>query len=70
MNGSPTPPLRKYREAQRPKLPLKQLAEEVGLSESQLSRIEREGTDSLSLARKLAEITKLPIEAFAKPEAA
>jgi transcriptional regulator with XRE-family HTH domain len=60
-------PLRAFRQAQCPKMPLHQLAEKVGVSESQLSRIEREGTDSLPLALRLAELTSLPVEAFAKP---
>lgn len=63
-------PLRAFRKAQAEKMPLRTLAEKVGVSESQLSRIEREGTDSLPLAIRLAEITRLPVEAFAKPQAA
>lgn len=58
-------PLRRFRNAQSPKLSLKALADQVGLSESQLSRIEREGTTSLPQAMKLSEITSLPVEAFA-----
>lgn len=61
------PPLRAYRLAQTPKVPLRKIADDIGVSESQLSRIEREGTDSLPIAMKLAEITSLPVEAFAKP---
>jgi transcriptional regulator with XRE-family HTH domain len=63
-------PLRAFRKAQAQKMPLRELALKVGVSESQLSRIEREGTDSLPLAIKLAEITSLPVEAFAKPASA
>ena len=38
----------------------------VGLSESQLSRIETTGTSSLSTALKLAEATGLPVESFVR----
>lgn len=63
-------PLRAFRKAQAEKMPLRELAEKVGVSESQLSRIERNGTDSLPLAMRLSEITNLPVEAFAKPDEA
>jgi transcriptional regulator with XRE-family HTH domain len=63
-------PLRAFRKAQAQKMPLRELALKVGVSESQLSRIEREGTDSLPLAIKLAEITSLPVESFVKSQAA
>jgi hypothetical protein len=66
MSETSVTPLRAFRRAQTPKLPLWRLAETVGVSESQLSRIEREGTDSLPLAMRLAEITSLPVESFAK----
>lgn len=66
MIDGPAPPLRCFRKAQSPKLPLKALAAQVGISEGQLSRIERQGTDSLEMAMKLAEITNLPVETFAK----
>lgn len=48
-------PLRAHRKAKG--LTLNDIATVVGVSESQLSRIERDGTDSLGIALKLAEIT-------------
>jgi transcriptional regulator with XRE-family HTH domain len=59
-------PLRTFRKAQTPALSLKALAERVGLTEGQLSRIERKGTESLTTAMKLSEITGLPVESFAR----
>ncbi|MCR5875136.1 helix-turn-helix domain-containing protein [Phenylobacterium sp. J426] len=58
-------PLRTFRHAQTPRWSLKDVAEALGLSESQVSRIERDGTTSLPLAMKLAKITGLPVESFA-----
>lgn len=49
------------------KLTLADVAGKVGLSESHLSRVEREGTDKLPLAQKLAAVTGLPLEAFGRP---
>lgn len=40
-------------------------AKGVDLSRSQVSRIRRNGTDSLSTAAKLADLTGLPVESFA-----
>lgn len=60
-------PLRKYRREH--KLTLKDMAPSAGLSDSQLSRIEREGTHSLPTAIKLAALTGLPVQDFAPPEA-
>jgi transcriptional regulator with XRE-family HTH domain len=48
------------------KLTLADLATSAGRTVGQLSRVEREGTDSISLARKLGAELDLPIEAFAK----
>lgn len=62
-------PLQRYRHAQTPKLTLKAISDQVGISESQMSRIERVGTDSLPIALKLAAITGLSVTDFAKPEA-
>lgn len=59
-------PLREYRRQR--KLTLGDLCKVVGLSDSQLSRIEREGTHSLPTAIQLAEKTGLPVEAFAPVE--
>lgn len=61
-------PLRAFRKAQAKTL--KELADIVGVSEGQLSRIEREGTESLPMAMRLSEITNLPVETFAKRQAA
>lgn len=61
-------PLRQFR--RREKLTLKQLSEQVGVTEGQLSRIEREGRTSFSTARKLAEATGLSLEEIAGAEAA
>jgi transcriptional regulator with XRE-family HTH domain len=66
----PDPPLRAFRHSRTPRMPLHELANRVGLSESQMSRVEREGTNSLPLALKLAEVTGLPVETFAAGEAA
>jgi transcriptional regulator with XRE-family HTH domain len=63
-------PLRAFRTAKSPKMPLRELAAKIGVTEGQLSRIEREGTDSLPMAIKLAEITGLPVESFGKAERA
>jgi transcriptional regulator with XRE-family HTH domain len=49
-------------------LTLADLAEATGRSIGQLSRIENQGTDSISVARKLADKLDLPLESFAKPE--
>lgn len=51
---------------------LKVLGDAIGVTEGQMSRIEREGTTSLPHALKLAELTKLPVETFAPktPQAA
>lgn len=56
--------LKTYRRANQ--LTLADVAEKVGLTESHLSRVEREGTDKLSLAAKLATVTGLPLEAFGR----
>lgn len=56
-------PLRKYRRATG--LTMEALADRVGVSPSQMSRIERKGTHSLPVALKLAGITGLPPQSFA-----
>jgi transcriptional regulator with XRE-family HTH domain len=56
--------LKTYRRAN--SLTLADMAEKVGLTESHLSRVEREGTDKLSLAAKLATVTGLPLEVFGR----
>jgi transcriptional regulator with XRE-family HTH domain len=56
--------LKQFRRAN--SLTLADVAEKVGLSESHLSRVEREGTDKMPLAAKLAAVTGLPMEAFAR----
>ncbi len=61
-------PLRKFRQDQ--KIPAATLAEKVGITAGHLFRIERDGTDKLAIARKLADETGLPIDAFAKPSEA
>ncbi len=61
-------PLRRHRKAKG--LTLDDVAPDIGVSPSQLSRIEREGTASLEVAIKLARVTGDPVEAFRKPEAA
>jgi transcriptional regulator with XRE-family HTH domain len=55
--------LRQYRKDR--KLTLVELSAKVGLSHSQLSRIELDGTHSLPTALKLVEVTGLPVETFA-----
>lgn len=40
----------------------------VNRSESQMSRIEREGTQSAALALRLSELTGLPVESFVKKD--
>lgn len=47
-------------------LTLADLADAAGRSMGQMSRVEREGTDSISLARALGQKLDLPIDAFAK----
>lgn len=56
-------PLKAFRKARG--LRLKDLGQAIGVTEGQMSRIEREGTVSLPHALKLAEMTGLPIETFA-----
>lgn len=55
-------PLRAYRKAN--KKTLAEIAAEIGMSEGQLSRIERFGTDQLSIAIRLATMTKTKPEQF------
>jgi transcriptional regulator with XRE-family HTH domain len=57
-------PLRAYRRNK--KMTLREFAVQAGVSEGQLSRIEREGTTSLERALDLARITALPPESFLK----
>lgn len=57
-------PLKQYRAEKR--ITLAQLAADVGVTESHLSRVERKGTERLQMAMKLAEVTGLPVEAFAR----
>lgn len=61
-------PLRAYRKANG--LTLGQVAPKLGVSESQLSRIERVGTPKLKLAMDMAALTEQPIEQFLKADAA
>lgn len=61
-------PLREYRQGR--KMTLRELATIVGVSESQLSRIERDGTQSLERAVALATKTGLPVESFLRRAAA
>lgn len=61
-------PLRKFRRDR--KLTLRDFAKQVGVSEGQLSRIEREGTTSLGRALSLAEKTGLAAEVFLRKETA
>lgn len=56
-------PLRKYRRAI--SATQEQLAGKIGVTPGQVSRIEREGTTSLPMALKLADVTGLPPAAFA-----
>lgn len=60
--------LKKYRKENR--LTLADVAVKVDVTEGHLSRVERSGTDMLPLAMKLAEVTGLPIEAFARGRSA
>lgn len=60
--------LKKYRKDNR--LTLADVAVKVDVTEGHLSRVERSGTDMLPLAMKLAEVTGLPVEAFARDRAA
>jgi transcriptional regulator with XRE-family HTH domain len=55
-------PLRAYRKTN--KLTLAEVADMIGISEGQLSRIERFGTDALGIALKLAALTKTKPEQF------
>lgn len=57
-------PLRAYRT--REKITLGTVAARIGVSESQLSRIEREGTAKLKIALALADMTKAPVADFLK----
>lgn len=66
MSETAPTPLRAFRKSRAEKMTLRDLAEKVGVTEGQLSRIERDGTESLPMALKLAEITGLPVESFAK----
>ena len=61
-------PLREYRKTHG--LTLTELAPRIGVTDGQLSRIEREGTTMLDIALKLSELTKHPPAAFQKREAA
>ena len=61
-------PLRAYRKANGKTL--SEIAEGLGLSEGQLSRIERFGTTQLDVALKLAALTKSPAASFQKEESA
>lgn len=66
--NAPLTPLRKFRKDQGKTLD--DLAPEVGVTAGQLSRIERQGTESLTTALKLSEVTGLPVEAFTRPASA
>ena len=56
--------LRAYR--RREKLTLGALAEKVGVTESQLSRIERSGKASLTTAARIEEVTGVPAAVVAQ----
>jgi transcriptional regulator with XRE-family HTH domain len=60
--------LREIRKARR--LTLKQVAEKVGVSEGQASRIERTGTTSLETAIKYADVLGVPVELLVRKKAA
>lgn len=64
------PPLTRFRKNATPRVTLQALADEVGVSVSYLSRVERFGTDSLSLALKLSQATGLAPETFVQRAAA
>jgi transcriptional regulator with XRE-family HTH domain len=59
-------PLREYRKTHG--LTLKAMAARLDMSDSQLSRLEREGTTSLPTALRIANATGLPVESFAPVE--
>lgn len=59
------PALTAFREAHTPKMTLRTLAQRAGVSVSHLSRVERRGTANMKLALRLAQITGLPLSAFA-----
>lgn len=61
-------PLRAFRKSQA--LTLDQLAPRLGVTAGQLSRIEREGTTSLEMALKLAELTGGDPSDFSRARAA
>jgi len=51
-------------------LKLRDLAEQIGVTEGQMSRIERNGTNSLSTALRIANVTGLPVAALEAKRAA
>lgn len=61
-------PLRKFRKDRN--WTLRDLADQVGVTEGQMSRIEREGTTSLDMALKLSNVTGLPPQHFKRELAA
>lgn len=61
-------PLRAYRKDRG--LRLREIKDIIGVSESQLSRIERDGTPKIEIARRLSVLTGHPLESFQKALAA
>jgi transcriptional regulator with XRE-family HTH domain len=66
MEQVPDTPLRVVRKAKG--VNLRTLAKRCKISESQMSRIERDGTDSLKLAVELSKFSGLPVETFMRRE--
>lgn len=64
MTDTALTPLRRFRMAK--SLKLHELSAQLDMTPSQLSRIEREGTTSLPTAMKIAAVTGLPIQDFAR----
>ena len=50
------------------KLTQEELGEKVGMTQSQISKIERNGTDSVEKLKLFAEVFKIPIEELIKEE--
>lgn len=59
-------PLREFR--RRENLTLQDVGATVGVTESQMSRIERKGTTKATVALRLAELTGLPAETFVRTD--
>lgn len=62
MTEAATHPIRLYRQAQTPVVTLATLAEQVGISKANLSRIETGDQElTASLAKKLSDVTGIPM---------